>query len=93
MLQVFFNNLGSLHRSLGETGRAKYYLKRGMKIRPKKVGPENVDVASPYNNLGSLHNVLGKTDEAKDCYKRALEIRLKKPGPEHVDAPFAGRNS
>ena len=64
-----------------------------MKIRPEKVGPENVDVASPYNNLGSLHNVLGKTDEAKDCYKRALEIRLKKPGPEHVDAPFAGRNS
>lgn len=47
----------ALHRSLGETGRAKYYLKRGMKIRPKKVGPENVDVASPCKPLQAVATI------------------------------------
>ncbi|CAH3136870.1 unnamed protein product, partial [Pocillopora meandrina] len=87
-----YNNLGTLHKALGDTDEAKDCYKRALDIRLKKLGPEHVDVASSYNNLGTLHKAQGDTDEAKDCYKRALDIRLKKLEPEHVDVASSYNN-
>ncbi|CAH3136864.1 unnamed protein product [Pocillopora meandrina] len=87
-----YNNLGTLHKALGDTDEAKDFYKRALEIQMKQVGPEHVDVASSYNNLGILHSDLGDTDEAKDCYKRALEIQMKELGPEHVDVAISYNN-
>ena len=87
-----YNNLGTLHKALGDTDEAKDCHKRALEICLKQLGPEHVDVATSYNNLGTLHSDLGDTDEAKDCYKRALEIQMKQLGPEHVDVARSYNN-
>ena len=47
-----YNNLGLVHDKLGDFEKAKEYYQLALSIRQKKLGAENVDVATNYNNLG-----------------------------------------
>ena len=47
-----YNNLGLVHVQLGDFEKAKEYQELALSIYQKKLGPENVDVATNYNNLG-----------------------------------------
>ena len=60
------------------------YHGRALAILLKRLGPDNVDVASSYNSLSIVHKKLVDLSQAKDYHDRALAIRLKKLGPDHV---------
>ena len=54
-----YNNLGLVHDNLCDFEKAKKYHEVALSIYQKKLGPENVKVASSYHNLGSVHQQLG----------------------------------
>ena len=75
-----FNNLGLVHNKLGDFEKAKEYHELALSIKKKKLGPENVQVATSYNNLGLVHDKLGDFEKAKEYHELALSIRQKKRG-------------
>ena len=58
-----YNNLGLVHRKLGNYEQAKEYYHRDLAISLKQLGPEHVDVATSYNNLGLVHDKLGESED------------------------------
>ena len=44
-----YNNLGLVHRQLGDLKQAKYCHERALDVYLKKLGHEHVDVAASYN--------------------------------------------
>ena len=78
-------NMGILHKHLGDHQQAKEYYERALSIQLNKLGPDHVDVASTYHNMGILHEDLGEHQQAKEYYERALSIKLNKLGPDHVN--------
>ena len=80
----FYNNMGLLHRLLGDYQQAKEYYERTLSIRLNKVGPDHVDVAHTYHIMGTLYRHMGDHRQAKEYYLRALSIKLNKLGPDHV---------
>ena len=95
-LQTFgprhYNNLGLVHNKLSDFERAKEYHQLALSIKQKKLGPENVDVATSYNNLGSVHEQLGDFEKAKEYHQLALSITQKKLGPENVVVAISYNN-
>ena len=78
-------NMGILHKHLGDHQQAKEYYERALSIQLNKLGPDHVDVAGTYNDMGNLHKDLGDHHQAKEYYERALSIKLNKLGHDHVD--------
>ena len=70
--------MGSLHEELGDFEKAKEYHELALSIRQKKLGAENVQVATSYNNLGLVHEQLGDFEKAKEYHELALSIYQKK---------------
>ena len=66
-----YNNLGVVHRQLGDLNQAKDYHDRALAILLKKLGPEDINVAASYNDLGLLHRQLGDLTQAKDFHEGA----------------------
>ena len=87
-----YNNLGVIHRDLGDLEQAKEYLQRALTIRLEKLGADHIDVATSYNNLGSIHQDLGDLEQAKEYLQRALTIRLEKLGADHIDVATSYNN-
>ena len=52
-------------------------------IHLKKLGPDDLDVATCFSNLSFVHRALGNLEQAIVCQKHALIIRLKKLGSDH----------
>ena len=50
-----YNNLGVVHDKLGDFEKAKEYHQLALSITQKKLGAENVQVATSHNNLGLVH--------------------------------------
>ena len=82
-----YNNLGQIHRDLGDFEQAKECHQRALSITLKKLGAEHVDVATIYGNLGLVHRDLGDFQQAKEYHQLALTIDLKTIGAEHVFTP------
>ena len=85
-------NMGILHKHLGDHQQAKEYYERALSIQLNKLGPDHVDVASTYHNMGILHEDLGEHQQAKEYYERALSIKLNKLGPDHIDVASTYHN-
>ena len=83
------NNLGVVHQILGDFQKAKKCHKVSLIIYQKKLGPENLEVATIYDNFGLMHNTLGDFEEAK---KLALSIYQENSGSENVQVA-AGNNN
>ena len=77
-------NMGILHKHLGDHQQAKEYYERALSIQLNKLGPDHVDVTKTYHNMGNLHHYLGDHQQAKENYERALSTQLNKLGPDHV---------
>ena len=84
--------MGFLHEQLGNFEEAKEYHELSLSIRQKKLGPENVKVATSYNNLGLVHDKLGDFEKAKEYHELALSIYQKKLGPENVQVATSYNN-
>ena len=56
-----YNELGLIHRDLGDLELAKEYQQRALTIQLEleKLGVEHIDIATSYNNLGAIHRQLG----------------------------------
>ena len=85
-------NMGILHKYLGDHQQAKECYERALSIQSNKLGPDLVDVARTYHNMGNLHHDLGEQQQAKEYYERALSIQLNKLGPDHVDVASTYHN-
>ena len=72
-----YDNLGLVHNKLGDFEKAKEYHELALSITQKKLGPENVQVATSYNNLGLVHEQLGDFEKAKEYHEFALSITQK----------------
>ena len=58
--------MADLHRKLSDFKKAKEYLELALSVRQKKLGPENVEVATSYYNLGLVHHKLSDFEKAKE---------------------------
>ena len=76
--------MGSVHEQQGDFEKAKEYHELALSIRQKKLGPENVQVATSYGNLGLVYDKLSDFEKAKEYHKLALSIYQRKLGPENV---------
>ena len=68
---------------MGDFEKAKKYHELALSVAQKKLGPENVQVATCYINLGLVHDTLGDFEKAKKYHKLALRIKREKLGPEN----------
>ena len=81
------NNSGLVHEQLGDFEKAKEYYELALSIDQKKLGLENVQVATSYNNLGSVHEQLGDFEKAKEYHELARSNYQKNfTGSCHVPA-------
>ncbi len=77
--------LGWVYYLIGNYEKAIDLGEKALEIRLKKLGPEDLDVASSYNSLGIIYSEVGNYEKAIYLGEKALEIRLEKLGPEHLD--------
>ena len=82
-----------MHDNLGDFEKAKEYHEVALSTRQKKLGPENVDVATSYRNLGSVHQQLGDFEKAKEFHQLALSIYQKRLVPENVHVATSYNNN
>ena len=87
-----YNNLGEIHRQLGNLEQAKEFHQRALTIRLEKLGAKHINVATSYNNLGEIHRQLGNLEQAKEFHQRALTIILEKLGAKHINVATSYNN-
>jgi tetratricopeptide (TPR) repeat protein len=75
LLVPILNDMASLHRYLGEYGKAEEELKWGLALRENTQGPGDLSVADSQEQLPALYNDLGRFQEAEILAKKALSIR------------------
>ena len=63
-----------------------------LKIRPKNLRPDDLDVGIAYNYLGRAQIELQKHEKAKESLNSALPILLKVFGPEDADVGMTYKN-
>ena len=86
--------MGFLHEQLGNFEEAKEYHELSLSIRQKKLGPENVKVATSCHNLDLVHDKLGDFEKGKEYHELALCINQKMLRPVRVhDVSFQGTKS
>jgi tetratricopeptide (TPR) repeat protein len=76
--------LGEIYRAEGKYEEAEPLLEGALKATEKKLGPDQLDVATSLNNLALLYYCESRYSAAEPLYKRALEIRKKNLG---IDNP------
>ena len=83
--------MGFLHEQLGNFEEAKEYHELSLSIRQRKLGPENVEVATSYRNLCLVHDRLGDFKKGKEYHELALSVNQKMLRPFRVhDVSFQG---
>ena len=87
-----YNDLGTIHRQLGDFKQAKECHQRALTIKLEKLGADHINLATSYNNLGGVHQKLGDLKQAMECQQRALTIRLEKLGADHIDVATSYNN-
>ena len=87
-----YNDLGLIHKHLGDLEQAKEFYQRALTTYLEKLGAEHISVATSYNNLGEVHRHLGDFEKAKEYHQRALTTYLEKLGAEHIDVAASYNN-
>ncbi|CAH3195666.1 unnamed protein product, partial [Porites evermanni] len=70
------SNLGKICKMHCEFNLAKTYLENSLAVCIRRLGDQNVDVASGYNDLALIHEDLGDLEQAKEYHQRGLAIKL-----------------
>lgn len=91
-----YNNLGLMHKLLGDFVEARQYYTSAMRIYAKIVGRDHASYASTLHNLGNLNKSqihfdttlkatqrLALVEKALEYLEEALSIRNVELGPEH----------
>lgn len=77
------NNLGALHRQMGDNFEARPLLESAMEMRRQVLGNEHVHTLSSISNLGSVLNEIGDHKRGLDLLKEAVESARRVLGPRH----------
>ncbi len=77
------NDLGVLHREMGNLAESERLLRESLAIRRSVLGNEDKDVAVTLVELARVLKDLGRAAEAEAPAREALAIRLKVFGDEH----------
>ncbi|XP_073228061.1 uncharacterized protein [Porites lutea] len=96
------SNLGKICKMHCEFNLAKTYLENSLAVCIRRLGDQNVDVASGYNdlalihedlasygNLASIHKALCDLEQAKEYQQRGLAIDLKELAKEYQQRGLA----
>jgi hypothetical protein len=70
-------------------GLEPQYIRRGLAIQEKALGPGHPAMATSLNNLAALYCDQGRYAQTEPLYQRALAITEKARGPEHPDAAIS----
>ncbi len=84
-LPATLNNLGALHRALGETERALPYYEEAVRMWSDRRGPDNLFTVSALSNLALVQERTGDLERAEVGLRRALEVRRRWLGDQHPD--------
>ena len=77
------NNLGNLHRTLGNYNVAEKLYLEALQIRKSILGDLSIDYSKTINNLGILYKLIGDYKLAESLYKHSLEIKKETLGIEN----------
>lgn len=69
------NNLGAVHRALGQAAEAERCFREALAIRERIAGPASALTAQSLTNLADLLRAEGRPAEAARLYRRVLAVR------------------
>ena len=78
-----WNNLGNLHRKMGDLESAGPCYLQALELFKNLYGEKHPSIATLNGNLGTLFRKRGKMEEARTYCEKALEIRKGLHGEEH----------
>ena len=78
-----YNNLGTLHASVGDIDKAIKLTNQTIEIKKKIIQKEKQDMAISYTNLAVLEEIQGNNVKAIAHHKKALDINQEAFGREH----------
>lgn len=91
-LAAVANNLGELHKSLGEFSIALDYHQQAYAIRKKIFGNDHPLTAASINNLSEVNRLLGNYGKALILQKQSAAIKEKSLGFEHPSVAASYNN-
>ena len=77
------NNLGRVHRYLGDVAEAKQYFEKSMSIDQQVYGESDPRLAAVFNNYGIILQQSGDTEGARQQFEWALAVYQTHYGPTH----------
>ncbi len=83
VMQPPLNNLGILHRRLGDFGLASEYFARALAAAEALKRPDSV--ARVYNNIGTMHYYQGNLGLAREYFDRSLALKVDDGGRGSAD--------
>jgi CHAT domain-containing protein/Tfp pilus assembly protein PilF len=86
------NDIGVVHKALGDQVRAGQFYRQALAIYKKTLGVEHPKTASTLNNLGVVYFEKQDYTSAEPMYRQALEIRKKVLGKNHADTAMSLNN-
>ncbi len=81
------NNLGNIHRGMGDYERAREYLDQAIAITTALYGADHLLVAKYRGNLVPVLSGLGRAEEAVAMGNEVMRIQREQLGPDH---PYVG---
>ncbi|MDP6114700.1 MAG: tetratricopeptide repeat protein [Planctomycetota bacterium] len=68
-------NLGEIHRAMGNAVSAESLLKEALIIKQRVLGESHLEYANTLNNLAGAYKTMGDYAQAEPLYKQAIAIR------------------
>jgi tetratricopeptide (TPR) repeat protein len=84
---IVYNDLGSVHRQLGQYAKAIEYCEKSLEVEIciKHLSPSDSRLASIYTNMGLIYNNQDKYQEALVYYNKGVQMHQKQSAPTSRD--------
>lgn len=87
-----YDNLGSVHKILGNTDEANACYLKAISIREEKFGDMHPDTNLSYNNYASMLSDIGQQDKALEYFEKVLHVETKILGKNHYNTAITLHN-
>ncbi|MAT90929.1 MAG: hypothetical protein CMC35_09575 [Flavobacteriaceae bacterium] len=77
------NTIAAVHRTLGNTSRAKGYYLQSLSFRKQQF--DTLQISFAYNNLGNLYKSESRLDSASYYYRKAIYAQRQLKNPKQLD--------
>jgi len=86
------NNLGAVHKTLGDNEKALFHFGRAQEVFVAALGHDCLDVAAAYCNMAIVFRQQGKFETALEFYQKDLEITVNILGRDCLDVAKTHNN-